>query len=82
MSKKSGTKEIRFVRSLIEDHSCRVQQLEELQRSMIKVIDGDVSLDLMRKNENSAEYLEERIDEIIMQEYEVETEARIIELEC
>jgi hypothetical protein len=30
MSKKSGTKEIRFVRSLIEDHSCRVQQLEEL----------------------------------------------------
>jgi HSP90 family molecular chaperone len=44
---------------------------------MIKVINNDISVELLRKNETSAGFLNDRIDEIIMEQYENESEERL-----
>jgi hypothetical protein len=44
---------------------------------MVKVINNDISIELLRKNETSANFLNDRIDEIIMEEYENESEGRL-----
>lgn len=82
MNSSVTTKEIRFVRSLIQDYNRRVNQLEDLEEQMIKVINNDIGVELLRKNETSANFMNDRIDEIIMEEYENETEGRLQDVQA
>lgn len=49
---------------------------------MIKVINNDIGVELLRKNETSANFMNDRIDEIIMEEYENETEGRLQDVQA
>jgi hypothetical protein len=49
---------------------------------MVKVINNDISVEFLRKNETSANFLNDRIDEIIMVEYENETEGRMQDIKA